>query len=71
MAREIQTRDTASLSRLLSVPELAEYLGVPVSTLYLWRTQGVGATGFRVGKQLRYRVDDVLAWLKRQANQTP
>jgi excisionase family DNA binding protein len=56
---------------LLSVPELAEYLGVPVSTLYLWRTQGVGATGFRVGKQLRYRVDDVVAWLKRQANQTP
>jgi excisionase family DNA binding protein len=68
MAPLIQLKDRAGLPALLSVRQLADYLGVPVSTVYLWRTQGRGPCGFRVGKQVRYRAEDVARWLDEQAS---
>ena len=67
MATHIPVRDRAELPKLLSIRDLAAYLGVPVSTVYLWRSQGRGPQGIKVGKQVRYRAEDVLAWLDRQA----
>jgi excisionase family DNA binding protein len=55
-------------ARLLSADELAAYLGVLVKTLYQWRYNGVGPRAFRVGRHLRYRPEDVEAWLLRQAD---
>ena len=52
------------LPELLSLRELASYLGVPASSVYYWRTQGKGPPGFQVGKQLRFRATDVDAWLQ-------
>jgi excisionase family DNA binding protein len=52
--------------RLLSVRDLAEYLGVPVTTLYQWRYRSEGPTGFRVGRHLRYRWTDVQEWIEEQ-----
>ncbi|MDP9458993.1 MAG: helix-turn-helix domain-containing protein [Actinomycetota bacterium] len=52
-----------------ATPEVAAYLGVPVQTLYVWRTKGVGPRAVRVGKHLRYRWSDVDAWLDQQADQ--
>ncbi|MDP9459584.1 MAG: helix-turn-helix domain-containing protein [Actinomycetota bacterium] len=52
-----------------ATPEVATYLGVPVQTLYVWRTKGVGPRAVRVGKHLRYRWSDVDAWLEQQADQ--
>lgn len=49
--------------RLLSVRELADYLGVATSTLYSWRTRGEGPPGYRVGGQLRFRLSEVDAWI--------
>lgn len=49
--------------RLWTVEEVAEYLGVPVSTLYGWRHRNLGPRGRRIGKHLRYRSEDVLAWV--------
>lgn len=49
--------------RLWSVNELSEYLGVPVQTLYCWRSAGTGPPGRRVGKRLRYRPQDVRDWV--------
>ena len=49
--------------RLLSAQELADYLEVPVKTIYTWRHRATGPRGFRVGKHLRYRWRDVAAWL--------
>lgn len=37
-------------------------MGVPVATVYNWRSTGYGPRGFRVGKHLRYRLADVEAW---------
>jgi predicted DNA-binding transcriptional regulator AlpA len=55
------------MPKLLSVDDLSDVLGVPVNTLYQWRTKGYGPTGLRIGKYVRYRPDDVQAWVDRQA----
>lgn len=52
---------------LASAEEVAEYLGVPVATLYQWRHRGVGPSGARVGRHLRYRWDVVERWFDDQA----
>ncbi len=67
MATETPVRDSVPLPQLLSVPQLSEYLGVPVSTIYLWRSERRGPAGFKVGKQVRYRAADVVSWLGEQA----
>lgn len=41
-----------TLDRLLTTQQLADYLGVPVATLYAWRHEGAGPPGFRVGKHV-------------------
>ncbi len=56
--------------QLLTVEELADYLGVPVATLYQWRYQRQGPSGFRVGRHLRYRQADVEAWIEDRIVQT-
>ena len=50
--------------RLLTVEELADYLVVPVATLYQWRYRSEGPPGFRVGRYLRYRKRDVEDWIE-------
>lgn len=52
------------LPRLLSSEELAEYLGVPVTTIYRWRCSGTGPRGFSVGRHTKYREADVLDWIE-------
>lgn len=49
--------------RLLTTRQLAEYLAVPVATLYTWRHEGAGPPGFRVGKHVRYRSSDIEQWI--------
>lgn len=46
----------------LTPQDLAARVGVPVATVYNWRSSGYGPRGFRVGKYLRYRLADVEAW---------
>lgn len=53
-------------NRLLTIKELAEYLGVPVATLYQWRYRREGPRGFRVGRHIRYRWSDVEDWIEHQ-----
>ncbi len=42
--------------------QVSEFYGVPVGTLYQWRQKGTGPKAVRIGKHLRYRRSDVLAW---------
>lgn len=55
---------TGRLEPLLSPAELAAHLDVPVSTLYAWRYHGDGPPGLRVGRHIRYRLQDVEEWLQ-------
>lgn len=49
---------------LWSVEDLAAQLGVPKSTVYMWRRKGVGPPAIKVGKYLRFRPHDVAEWLE-------
>lgn len=55
----------------LSPEQLAEYLSVPLATVYRWRAWHVGPHGLRVGRHVRYRVADIDAWLEEQADPRP
>lgn len=48
--------------RLWGVQDVSDYLGIPVQTLYQWRTKGYGPPGVRMGKYIRFEPDDVRAW---------
>jgi excisionase family DNA binding protein len=48
---------------MLSVQDLADYLDVPVATIYAWRCRRQGPPGFRVGRHLRFRWSDVEQWI--------
>lgn len=50
----------------LSPEQLAEREGVPVTTIYQWRSRRTGPPGFKVGRHVRYRLADVIAWEERQ-----
>lgn len=67
--------DTASdpwgLEPMLDVSELASYLGVPVSTVYDWRTRGLGPRAYRFGKHLKFAVSDVRIWIEQQRELDP
>ncbi len=52
------------LEPLMGVEELAEYLGVPVQTIYDWRAAGTAPRAFKFGKRLKFAVSDVQSWLR-------
>ena len=54
---------------LMTIAELSAMLGVPVDTVYAWRHRGLGPTGYRIGRHVRFRRDAVEAWLAQQADE--
>ena len=48
--------------RLWTVQDVAEFLGVPVTTVYDWRGKGYGPRGKKVGRYLRFEEDVVRQW---------
>lgn len=54
----------ADPERLLGVEELAEYLDVPIRTIYVWGQVGEGPPRMRLGKRIKYRRSDVERWLE-------
>ena len=59
-----------SPDRLLTVEDLAEYLEVPVATVYAWRYRRQCPPGFRVGWHLRFRWSDIERWIEDRISQT-
>lgn len=53
--------------RLWNVREAAEFLGVPVSTLYYWSYRDEGPPLLRIGRCLRYEPEALVAWARRGA----
>ena len=53
---------------LWSVEDVSAYLGVPIGTLYQWRTRRQGPPAYRVGRHLRYDPAKVRQWLDRQVD---
>ena len=57
-----------SVAKLLKPDDVADLLGIPIATIYVWRTRGRGPRALKVGKHLRYRAADVESWLESQAD---
>jgi len=63
----LNVTSSTSMESLMTTEQLAEFLQVPLTTLYQWRHKGTGPRGIKVGKHVRYRRADVEAWLETQA----
>jgi predicted DNA-binding transcriptional regulator AlpA len=48
--------------RLWTVQDVSSFLGVPVKTIYDWRTRRYGPPARKVGRYLRYEPDEVKQW---------
>lgn len=59
------------MDKLLTADEVADILGVPLATVYQWRSRSVGPRGYRVGRHLRFREIDVEMWLETQHEPRP
>ena len=59
------------LPPLLDIRELSKYLGVPASTIYAWRSRGVGPRAYRFGEHLKFAVTDVTEWIEAQRDPAP
>lgn len=51
------------MSQLLEPREVATYYRVPEATLSQWRYLNKGPRWSKVGRHVRYRLEDVEAWL--------
>jgi len=63
-----RSADATTLSLIdgvLSLSELCAQLQVSAQTIYDLRSQGRGPRGFRVGRELRFRISEIDAWLAR------
>lgn len=58
-----------TMEHLWTTQKVANYLEIPVPTLYRWRQTNYGPPACRVGKHLRFRPADVMAWVDKQLEQ--
>lgn len=56
-------KPSSGLKPLLTIAELADYLGVPVATIYHWRVDGKGPRGIGIGRSGKFTVSDVQVWI--------
>jgi predicted DNA-binding transcriptional regulator AlpA len=67
--RRIEETDTPHAhDELLTMPEVAALVRVPIATLRYWRHLGSGPRGFRIGRSVRYWRTEVALWLEEQTN---
>lgn len=55
----------ANATQLVATPQAAEYLGgLKPNTLEGWRIQGIGPKYRKIGRLVRYRLEDLDAYLE-------
>ena len=54
--------DNDADERWLSRQQLADRYGLPVKTPAQWASKGTGPRYARIGRHVRYRLSDVIAW---------
>ena len=68
MTRSVLKITEVPAGRLWTAQDVADYLTVPLATLYQWRYLGTGPTAYRVGRHLRYEPAAVQAWLEQHVS---
>lgn len=61
------TNNGSPENTFLTVEELASRYSIPTQTVYGWRVANKGPRGLKIGRYVRYRLSDVIAWEKAQA----
>jgi predicted DNA-binding transcriptional regulator AlpA len=56
---------TTILKKLISTKQAAEMLGTTVGTLKSWRSRGIGPNWVKLGAAVRYDVEELLDFIKR------
>lgn len=64
MAHQTQTATVAAV--LIGVEETAALLNVPVATLRWMRHKGEGPRGVSIGGRIKWKREEVLAWIDQQ-----
>lgn len=49
--------------KLWGTQELADFLDVPIQTIYQWRKRQYGPPGRKMGRHIRYRRSEVERWI--------
>ena len=64
----VEIAKAAVIKPLLDNREAAQVIGITPGTLHVWRCTGRHQIKFiRVGSKIRYRLEDLLAWLESRA----
>lgn len=66
-AGNIPPEAAVTLPRLMTQRDLANYLGKSTAWCERARWAGDGPRFIKLGRHVRYRADDVLAWIEEQA----
>ncbi|MFI6732086.1 helix-turn-helix transcriptional regulator [Nonomuraea sp. NPDC050451] len=56
----------SSEDRHLSPEDLAARFNMSLSTIYKWNSEGTGPRFMKIGKHVRYKLEDVRAWEDKQ-----
>ncbi len=56
---------------MVTVEELAEWLGIPVKTVFWFNTSLTGPTRYRVGRRVKYKSAEVPGWIEARACRIP
>ncbi len=59
-----ETDKSSISSQVLTTSEAARYLGLSASTLNRWRCYGTGPKYLKLGRAVRYRADELDAFLE-------
>lgn len=67
------TAQPIATAPLLTVDDVAAMTGIARQTLYKWRSEktGKGPTAVVIGRRLRYRREDVDAWIDSLVEEAP
>jgi excisionase family DNA binding protein len=56
------------MTTYLTTEELADYLSVPVNTIYQGRVRGIAPRAAKVGRHMRWNINDVDQWLAERSS---
>jgi len=59
------------MQKLMTAQELADFLGVPLATVYAWSCRGTGPAPIKVGRHLRYVPSEVDKYLDENRTHGP